>query len=146
MIFNMENNETYAMEGELVFVSYKPEQLEKGMYFVHTITVGVIEPITELFQLEEIPEDQEAYMAQYGAPVKLMIMNTFDSDVLVYPDQIGWYDDEEEMLDAVPISLEHLNTIINKCNGICWVDIYEDDTVTLHEGKAIISFELPEEN
>src|SRR6187399_49354 len=102
MIFNMEDNITYAMEGELVFISYKPEQLEKGMYFVHTITVGVIEPITELFQLEEIPEDQEAYMSQYGAPVKLMIMNTFDSNVLVYPDQIGWYDDEEEMPKEVP--------------------------------------------
>jgi len=119
----MEDNETYAIEGELVFISYKPDHLEKGMYFVHTITVGVIEPIKELFQLEEIPEDQEAYMSQYGAPVKLMIMNTFDSEVLAYPDQIGWFDSEEEMRDEVPISLEHLNTIINKCDGICWVDV-----------------------
>lgn len=146
----MEENEeteelTYALEGELIFVSYKPAKLERGMYFITKLSVGLINPERELFKLEEIPEDEDSFMMLYGAPVKLFILRREDHEIMVNPAEIGWFDNDEDNDDLYPIRLKHLNTIINDCEGFCWVDVNNDESTRLYEGKAIISYELNNE-
>ena len=66
---------------EFAIESYLPDELQEGMLFINRISVGVVEPYVELFELEELPEDHDAFMAKHGAPVELVII-----------------DDEEEIL------------------------------------------------
>ena len=47
---------------EISLSSYLPSELEVGMLFTNRISVGVIDPYVELFELEEIPEDADAFI------------------------------------------------------------------------------------
>jgi hypothetical protein len=78
---------------EISLSSYLPSELEEGMLFINRISVGVIDPYVELFEIEEVPEDQDAFMAKHGAPVELVILIN-DGDVIASHDEIGWWDDE----------------------------------------------------
>lgn len=52
---------------EISLSSYLPDELQEGMLFINRISVGVVEPYIELFELEEVPEDADAFMAKHGA-------------------------------------------------------------------------------
>jgi len=48
---------------EISLSSYLPDELQEGMLFTNRISVGVVEPYIELFELEEVPEDADTFMA-----------------------------------------------------------------------------------
>jgi hypothetical protein len=106
---------------EIVLVSYLPDELEVGMLFTNRISVGVIEPYVELFELEEIPEDPDAFMSKHGVPVELRVVDE-DDNILANHDEIGWWDDggDSEMLREV--TLDDVNYILRELEG--YVDIH----------------------
>ena len=88
---------------KLVFKSYMPKQLEKGMWFKkhHSdVVYGKIYNYITIYELKEIPRNMEEYISINGAPVEPYIIQPMKNpddpeEILVIPDFIGWweYDD-----------------------------------------------------
>ena len=131
---------------EIVLKSYLPSELEVGMLFTNRISVGVIEPYVELFELEEIPEDPDAFMAKHGCPVQMWIIDE-DGDVLASHDEIGWWDDGEHSDEYRDITLDDINYLLREFDG--YVDIQiedeEDFFVVFIEDKVVLSLQPDEE-
>lgn len=132
---------------ELTLMSYLPDELETGMLFINRISVGVIEPYIELFELEEIPEDESVFMAKHGAPVKLFIIGE-EEEVLATQDEIGWWDEGEHTDELREVTLDDINYIIRELEG--YVDIQIDDEEdfvdpVIMEGRVVLSLQPEEE-
>jgi hypothetical protein len=129
---------------EISLSSYLPPELEIGMLFINRISVGVVEPYIELFELEELPEDADAFMAKHGAPVEIAIIDE-DDDILASHDEIGWWDDGDDVDEYREITLDDINYILRELDG--YVDIeydeVEDDFVVIDD-KVVLSI-VPEE-
>jgi len=127
---------------EIVLKSYLPLELEVGMLFTNRISVGVIDPYVELFELEEIPEDPDAFMAKHGAPVQMWIIDG-DDEVLATPEQIGWWDEGDHSDEYRDITLDDINYILIELDG--YVDIeYDEDGVVLIDDRVVLSLVLEE--
>lgn len=128
---------------EIVVKSYLPSELEVGMLFVNRISVGVIEPYIELFELEEVPEDQDAFMAKHGCPVELAIIDE-DEDLIATKDEIGWWDDGDDVDEYRDITLKDINYIFRELDGYVDIELDDDGDIVLIEGKVVLSL-IPEE-
>jgi hypothetical protein len=128
---------------EIALMSYLPPELEVGMLFINRISVGVIEPFIELFELEELPEDPDAFMAKHGVPVKLAIIDD-DGDLLATHDEIGWWDEGEDTDELRDITLDDINYLLREFDGYIDIDGDEDEGVTLIEDKVVLSL-VPDE-
>jgi hypothetical protein len=120
---------------EISLSSYLPSELEVGMLFVNRISVGVVEPYVELFELEEIPEDPDAFMAKNGAPVEILIIND-QGDILASQDDIGFWDDGgDEYRD---VTLDDINYLLRELDG--YVDIeFDEYGVLIIEDRVVLS-------
>jgi hypothetical protein len=132
---------------EIVVKSYLPPELEVGMLFVNRISVGVIEPFIELFELDELPEDPDAFMSRHGVPVELAIIGE-GKQVLATGDDIGWWDEGDDTDELRDITLDDINYLLREFDG--YVDIEIDDEEesvypVIIEGRVILSL-VPEEN
>jgi hypothetical protein len=128
---------------EISLSSYLPSELEVGMLFINRISVGVIEPYIELFELEEVPEDPDAFMAKHGAPVELLIIDE-DDELLASHDEIGWWDEGDDSDEYRDVTLDDINYILRELDG--YVDIEVDEYgVVLIEDRVILSL-VPEED
>ena len=134
---------------EIALKSYLPLELEEGMLFVNRISVGVIEPYVELWELEEVPEDMDEFMSKNGAPVELIII--IDSYTKYHPevvvvinqDQIGWWDDGPDTDELRDITLDDINYTLREEQGFLSIDIDDEEEglePTLIEDKVILSF------
>jgi hypothetical protein len=112
---------------EIVLVSYLPDELEVGMLFTNRISVGVIEPYVELFELEEIPEDPDVFMSKHGVPVELRIVDE-DDNILANHDEIGWWDDGGDSEFLREVTLDDVNYILRELEG--YVDIHASNNET----------------
>ncbi len=131
---------------EIVLKSYLPPELEVGMLFTNRISVGVIEPFIELFELEEIPEDPDAFMAKHGVPVELGILIN-DKDVIATHEEIGWWDEGEHVDELRDITLDDINYLLREFDGYVDIEIDdEEDSVypIIMEGKVVLSL-VPDE-
>lgn len=129
---------------EISLSSYLPDELEEGMLFINRISVGVIEPYIELFELEEIPEDPDIFMSKHGAPIELLIIDD-EGRTIVSHDQIGWWDEGEDTDELRDITLDDINYILRELDG--YVDIEYDeieDDFVMYEDKIVLSI-VPEE-
>lgn len=131
------------IDAELVLKSYKPLELEEGMFFVNKI---VRTDDIELFILEEIPEDEETFLVTHGYPIELYVIqhellnNTETPIILATPEQIGWWDDDDSD-EFTEISLEKINNIISQFTGL--LEIYIDDETDaplLVENKVVLKY------
>ena len=129
---------------EIVLKSYLPPELEVGMLFINRISVGVIEPYVELFELEEIPEDSDAFMAKHGVPVELAIVDE-NGNLLASHDEIGWWDEGEDTDELRDITLDDINYLLREFDGYVDIDGDEDEGVTLIEDKVVLSL-VPEDD
>jgi hypothetical protein len=130
---------------EISFSSYLPPELEVGMLFINRISVGVVEPYIELFELEEVPEDADVFMAKHGAPVELVIIDE-DGDLLATHDQIGWWDEDVDSDEYREITLDDINYLLREFDGCVDIDIDdEDESIVLIEDKVDLSFMLDED-
>ena len=127
---------------EISLSSYLPSELEVGMLFTNRISVGVIDPYVELFELEEIPEDADAFMAKHGAPVELVIIDE-DGKFVASHDEIGWWDDGDDTDEYREVTLDDINYLIREFEG--YVDVeYDEYGVVFIEDKVVLSL-VPDE-
>ena len=126
---------------EIAVKSYLPPELEVGMLFTNRISVGVIEPFIELFELEEIPEDPDAFMSRHGVPVELVIIDE-SGNLLASHDEIGWWDDGgDEYRD---ITLDDINYLLREFDGYIDIEYDEDEGIVFMEDKVVLSL-VPDE-
>jgi hypothetical protein len=105
---------------KLVFKSYMPKQLEKGMWFVSKqkdVVYGHVYEYLQLHELKHIPQDMESYIAFNGAPVEpYIVMPTQNKDdkeeILATPDQIGWWDQGDTADDLEDLTVQIINAYI----------------------------------
>lgn len=105
---------------KLVFKSYMPKQLEKGMWFVSKqkdVVYGRIYEYLQLHELTHTPQDMESYIAFNGAPVEpYIVMPTQNKDdkeeILATPDQIGWWDQGDTADDLEDLTVQIINAYI----------------------------------
>lgn len=128
--------------GEIVLHSYLPSELEVGMLFVNRISVGVIHPYIALFELEDIPEDPDTFMAKHGAPIELAIVGE-RGELLVSHDEIGWWDDGEDTDELRELTLNDINYLLSEFDGYINIETDEEDDIILIEDKVILSL-VPE--
>ena len=124
---------------EISLSSYLPLELEEGMLFISRISVGVIEPYIELFELEEIPEDPDAFMSKHGAPVQLVIIDD-EGRIIASHNEIGWWDEGEDTDELRDITLDDINYILRELDG--YIDIEYDeieDDFVMYEDKIVLS-------
>lgn len=127
---------------EISLSSYLPSELEEGMLFINRISVGVVDPYIELFEIEEVPEDQDAFMAKHGAPVELVIIDE-DGDLLASPDEIGWWDDGgDEYRD---VTLDDINYLLRELDGYIDIEVDENYGVVLIEDRVVITLASEDE-
>ena len=131
---------------EIAVKSYLPPELEVGMLFTNRISVGVIEPFIELFELEEIPEDPDAFMAKHGCPVELLIIDE-DGDILASHDEIGWWDEGDDVDEYRDITLDDINYLLRELDGYIDIQIEdeEDFFLVFMEDKVVLSL-VPDED
>lgn len=126
---------------EIALKSYLPLELEEGMLFINRIFIGVVEPYIELFELEEVPEDMDEFMTNYGAPVELLIISE-DGKLLATHDEIGWWDDGPETDELRDITLDDINYLLRELDGYVEIEI-DDDTEdpVIYEGKIVLGLD-----
>lgn len=131
------------MPAEISLSSYLPSELEEGMLFVNRISVGVIDPYIELFELEEIPEDADAFMAKNGAPVEILIIDD-QGQILASQDEIGFWDDGDDVDEYRDVTLDDINFLLRELDG--YVDIeFDEYGVFIIEDRVVLSL-APEED
>ena len=128
---------------EIVLRSYLPDELQEGMLFTNRISVGVVDPYVELFELEEIPEDPDAFMAKHGAPVELVIIDE-SGNLLASHDEIGWWDEGEHTDELRDITLDDINYLLREFDGYIDIEYDEDEGIVFMEDKVVLSL-APEE-
>jgi hypothetical protein len=133
------------MPAEISLSSYLPSELEEGMLFINRISVGVVEPYIELFELEEIPEDADAFMAKHGAPVTLVITTAEDDNVRATEEQIGWWDDGDDSDEYREVTLDDINFLLRECDGYVDIEFDDDGDIVLIEDKVVLSL-IPEDD
>jgi hypothetical protein len=107
------------------------------MLFINRISVGVIEPYIELWELEEVPEDMDEFMSKNGAPVELVIIDD-EGGILASHDEIGWWDEGVDSDEYRNITLDDINYILRELDG--YVDIQVDEYgVVLIEDTVVLS-------
>ena len=132
-------------QAQIVFKSYVPDGLKKGMWFIRTILEE-----KELFELDQTflsPEEEEEFIAFNGYPVKPFIVEEYvDGSVpaiLATPDEIGWFDEGEDTDELRDVTIDDLNYIINYEQGFILIDVDgETGEPTLAEDKVIITIDF----
>jgi hypothetical protein len=117
---------------ELVVRNYQPEQLEKGMLFLNILHPGTHKETFEVFSLDRVPRDEEAFIALNGFPIEFSIV--YDEEELASHEEIGWFDFGEEIDFLTQISLKEINLILNEFQG--WLEIEIDEE--LYEEEDVI--------
>ena len=128
---------------EIAVKSYLPPELEVGMLFVNRISVGVIEPFIELFELEELPEDPDAFMSRHGVPVEIAIIDE-SGNLLASHDEIGWWDEGEHTDELRDITLDDINYLLREFDGYIDIEYDEDEGIVFMEDKVVLSL-VPDE-
>ena len=129
---------------EISLSSYLPDELQEGMLFINRISVGVVEPYIELFELEEVPEDADAFMAKNGAPVELIIIDD-EGGLLASHDEIGWWDDGDGSDEYRDVTLDDINYILRELDGYIDIEVDENYGVVLIEDRVVITLASEDE-
>ena len=128
---------------EISLSSYLPSELEVGMLFISRISVGVIEPYIELWELEEVPEDMDEFMSKNGAPVELVIIDD-EGRVIATHNEIGWWDDGPDTDELRDVTLDDINYLLRELDGYVDIEYDEDEGVVFIEDRVVLSL-VPDE-
>jgi hypothetical protein len=136
-------------EAELVLKSYKPLKLEEGMLFINKIART---DAVELFILEELPDDEEKFVVTHGYPVEPYIIqhellnNVETPIILAIPEQIGWWDDGDDVDELREMSIEEINNVISQFTGLLEIYLEDDDDPLLIEDRVMLRYLTDEED
>lgn len=109
------------LECQLVFKSYKPLKLEKGMFFISYVSGSHV-----IRELKEVPRDEEEFVTINGYPVEPYIVepgnpNLNNEEIIATPEQIGWFDEGDHSDELSDITINNINDILEHFNG--WIDV-----------------------
>ena len=142
-------------QAKLILQSYKPLQLEKGMWFL-----GMQQKQVVVYEMNYVPYNMEEYVSLNGYPVEPYLYlegnpNVPDeTSLMAEPEQIGWFDEDEESDEMHDITLKEINNILEN-GGYCEIEVEEehldDDEASdyirivpvLLQGKVTIRYEDP---
>jgi hypothetical protein len=128
------------ISGEIILKSYFSEELKEGMLFVNRISVGTINPFIEVFELKEIPNNVDNFLAKQGAPVELIVVDE-NQQIIALHDNIAWWDEGEHTDELRDITLKDINYIFKEFDG--YVDVQLDDDeeeILMYENKIVLTF------
>jgi hypothetical protein len=128
------------ISGEIILKSYFSEELKEGMLFVNRISVGTINPFIEVFELKEIPNNVDDFLAKQGAPVELIVVDE-NQQIIALHDNIAWWDEGEHTDELRDITLKDINYIFREFDG--YVDVQLDDDeeeILMYENKIVLTF------
>jgi hypothetical protein len=118
------------------------DTVEPGMLYL-----AYVKPIGwQVYKVEKAPLDSEAYIKEYGYPVKPWIIDQGDpnipeEEILATPDQIGWFDEGENKPDIVDIEPEHMNKVLDRHMGWLYIEVWEDDgEPVIFQNKVTLSY------
>ena len=105
---------------KLVFKSYMPKRLEKGMWFKREhsdVLLGEVYKYFTIYELKDIPNDMYHYMSINGAPVEPYIVQPTQNpddkeEILATPEQIGWWDQGDTSDDLEDLTVEIINAYV----------------------------------
>ena len=147
MVRTKQKEMNYFYPAKLVTRNYKPLHLEKGMLFLSTLYRGTENEYSEIWQLQSNNYNLEDFIKLHGYPIRILITDEYEYDILAEDDKIGWYmDEEDEMLNE--LSLEEINYILQQGGNIDILieDTEDDETIpVLEEGKVIIRIPIEED-
>ena len=137
----------YFYPAKLIIRNYKPLHLEKGMLFLSTLYRGTENEYSEIWQLQSNNYNLEDFIKLHGYPIRILITDEYEYDILAEDDKIGWYMDEyDEMLNE--LSLEEINYILQQGGNIdILIENTDDEEIipVLEEGKVIIRIPIEED-
>lgn len=142
---------SFWMPLQLSFRSYIPKTgLRTGMMFLKNVNG---EPF--VFLLERVPADQEQWIKDVGYPIEPYIVDAGSIDdveeVIVEPDNIGWFDEGEFTDELVDIECRHLNRILSGYDGWVELEMMDDEeneenlVPVMYEGKITLRYPEYEE-
>ena len=118
---------------KLVFESYIPDTLDKGMLFkqrIKDVLLGKRYEYDRIFVLNHIPNDRESYIIANGYPVRPTIVSITSNpdntaDVLATAEQIGWWDAEpwNDEADLRDIEVKDFNYILEEEDGYIEIEV-----------------------
>jgi hypothetical protein len=129
------------LPAEIVLQSYLPSELEEGMLFVNRISVGVIYPYIEVWELKDIPEDMDEFLSRNGAPVKFAIIDIEDEEIIATHDELGWWEQDGEVRE---LTLEDINYLFNDFDGYVEIEIDDEELSPLYIDDMVILSIQPE--
>ena len=120
---------------KLIFKSYMPLKLEKGMLFLKDDV---------LFELDKDTPNKEEYISIHGAPVEPCLIiegnPNVPNDTYMIADEaeIGWWDEGDHTDDLELIGIDHYNFILQEWDGYVlvegeWYDIDDDEAHQSYE-------------
>jgi hypothetical protein len=136
---------------KLVFRSYMPKQLTKGMMFItkkKDVIYGKIYEYLQVHKLNHDERDMEGYILLNGTPVEPYIVaqmaNPDEKETIIAPpEQIAWVDNLESV--GYELNLETINYILSEDDGEIGISVEDTDSdddsdivPVLLEGKVII--------
>jgi len=132
------------ISGEIILKSYFPEELKQGMLFINRISVGVINPYIELFELEEIPENYDEFLSKNGTPIELIIVDE-NQNIIALQDNIAWWDEGEDVDELRDITLDDINYILKEFEGYVDIQLDDDNETMMYKNKIVLTFFTEEE-
>jgi hypothetical protein len=106
----------------------------------------------ELFILEELPDDEEKFVVTHGYPVEPYIIqhellnNVETPIILAIPEQIGWWDDGDDVDELREMSIEEINNVISQFTGLLEIYLEDDDDPLLIENRVMLRYLTDEED
>lgn len=111
----------YRYQARLVFKQYIPKKLELGMLFVIEV-----EGKPQLVEINRVLASLEETVNEFGYPVEMYIVEEdhYD-DVIAYPQDLGWFNEDPEEETLKPFSLKEANFILLEYDGLLEIVIHE---------------------
>ena len=139
---------------KLVLINYQPKELEEDMMFamdVHLRTFDGEFSYLHVHTLDKIPKDQDKYIRDNGFPVHMYIIAQEQSNpdvperILAAHDQIGWWDDGNDVDTLRTMELSDINNILMN-EGYVMVDADEDGDPILEMGHVTLCSHMNDED
>lgn len=139
---------------KLVLINYQPKELEEDMMFamdVHLRTFDGEFSYLHVHTLDKIPKDQDKYIRENGFPVHMYLIAQEQSNpdvperILAAHDQIGWWDDGNDVDTLRTMELSDINNILMN-EGYVMVDADEDGDPILEMGHVTLCSHMNDED
>lgn len=106
---------------EIKFKSYLPLHIEKGTMFL----IGVLD-YKYLYKIDVSVKDvdKDTVLKSLGAPVEFSICDDEGNEIAAHH-EVGWFDEDPDVKELRPITIEDINTILKDYDGLAELRIVD---------------------